>query len=152
MGTGDSYLCVCFTFKISNSQMLYLKNAEFRTERADMQRSKLELYEDVLTALADRHLAVDAIAYACNMDCVALRQRLDFLLKNGLVEERNYNEKTHYTLTHRGLAIYKTLALTKKLEILQIKIKHIEEALQTMPSLSENRATKAKRSKQRKNY
>ena len=102
-----------------------------------MRRSKLELYEDVLTALADKHLTVDAIAYACSMDCFALRLRLDFLIKNGLVEERHYNKKTRYALTRRGLAIYKTLAITKHLEKLQTNMKKINEALQAIPSLSE---------------
>ena len=108
-----------------------------------MRRSKLELYEDVLTALADKHLTVDAIAYACSMDCFALHHRLKFLLKNGLVEERHYNKKTRYALTRRGLAIYKTLALTKHLEKLQTNMKKINEALQTLPSLSEHEAENA---------
>jgi predicted transcriptional regulator len=102
-----------------------------------MRRSKLELYEDVLTALADKHLTVDAIAYDCSMDCFALRLRLDFLIKNGLVEERHYNKKTRYALTRRGLAIYKTLAITKHLEKLQTNMKKMNEALHAIPSLSE---------------
>jgi len=117
-----------------------------------MRRSKLELYEDILTALVDRHLTVDGIAYACNMDCFALRKRLDFLLKSSLVEEKAYKEKTRYALTRRGLAIYKTLALTKSLEKLQTNIKRIDEALQAIPALSEYNAEKAKRKKQNKNY
>ena len=110
-----------------------------------MRRSKLETYQDVLHALVTKPLTVDAIAYACNMDCVALRQRLDFLLKNNLVEERNYNKKTLYALTRRGLAIFKTLVLTKRLEKLQTSIKLIDEALQAIPALSEYGQEKAKR-------
>jgi predicted transcriptional regulator len=117
-----------------------------------MRRSKLELYEDILTALADRHLTVDAIAYVCNMDCISLRQRLEFLLKNGLVEERNYKKKTRYALTRRGLAIFKTLTITKRLEKLQTTMKKIDEALQAIPSLSEYHTEKAKREKRNKNY
>jgi predicted transcriptional regulator len=117
-----------------------------------MRRSKLELYEDILTALADRHLTVDAIAYVCNMDCISLRQRLEFLLKHGLVEERNYKKKTRYALTRRGLAIFKTLTITKRLEKLQTTMKKIDEALQAIPSLSEYHAEKAKREKRNKNY
>ena len=117
-----------------------------------MRRSKLELYEDILYALVNKHLTVDAIAYACNMECVALRQRLEFLLKNGLVEEKNFRKRTCYALTRRGLAIFKTLALTKRLEKLQTTMKKIDEALQAIPSLSEYNAEKAKREKQNKNY
>ena len=117
-----------------------------------MRRSKLELYGDILTALVDKSLTVDSIAYACNMDCFALRQRLDFLIKNNLVEEKNYSKKTRYALTRRGVAIFKTLALTKHLEKLQTNIKRIDEALEAIPSLSEYNAEKARRKKQNKNY
>ena len=117
-----------------------------------MRRSKLELYEDILYALVNKRLTVDAIAYACNMDCVALRKRLVFLLENGLVEEKNFGKRTCYTLTRRGLAIFKTLALTKRLEKLQTTMKKIDEALQAIPSLSEYSTEKANRQKQNKNY
>jgi predicted transcriptional regulator len=115
------------------------------SERERMQRSKLELYEDILNALANKALTVDSIAYACNMDCIALRQRLNFLMKSGLVEEKRYKKKTRYALTQRGLAIFKTLALTKHLEKLQTNMKKINEALQAIPSLSEYNTEKAKR-------
>jgi predicted transcriptional regulator len=117
-----------------------------------MRRSKLELYEDILNALVNKALTVDSIAYACNMDCVALRQRLNFLIQSGLVEERNYKDKTRFFLTHRGLAIYKTLALTKSLEKLQINMKRIEEAPQAIRSLSENTPENTSRKKRNKNY
>jgi len=117
-----------------------------------MRRSKLELYEDILCALVNKLLTVDAIAYACNMDCVALRQRLEFLLKNGLVEEKNFRKRTCYALTRRGLAIFKTLALTKRLEKLQTTMKKMDEALQAIPSLSEYNAEKANRKKRNENY
>jgi predicted transcriptional regulator len=117
-----------------------------------MRRSKLELYEDILNALVNKALTVDSIAYACNMDCIALRQRLYFLTKNGLVEERSYAKQTRYALTRRGLAIFKTLALTKHLERLQTNMKRIAEALQAIPSLSEYDAEKARRRKRNENY
>jgi predicted transcriptional regulator len=117
--------------------MLYSKSHYEEPERASMQRSKLKLYEDILTALVDRRLTVDAIAYTCNMDCIALRQRLNFLLKSGLVEERNYRKQTRYALTRRGLAIYKTLTITRRLEKLQTTIKNVDEALKMIPAFSE---------------
>ena len=117
-----------------------------------MRRSKLELYEDVLQALMNKPLTVDAIAYACSTDCVVLRQRLDFLIKNGLVEERTYKKGALYALTGRGQAIFKTLAITKRLEKLQNTIRTIDEALQALPSLSEHIEEKAKREQRNKNY
>ena len=102
-----------------------------------MRRSKLELYEDVLRALAGKPLTVDSIAYKCSMNCVALRQRLDFLVKNGLVEEENYKKKTFYALTKRGLSIFKTFTITRRLEKLHTTIKMIDEVFQAIPALSE---------------
>jgi len=117
-----------------------------------MRRSKLELYEDVLRALVKKPLTVDSIAYQCNMDCVALRQRLDFLVKNGLVEEENYKKKTLYALTKRGLSILKTLTITRRLKKLQTTIKMIDDALQALPALSEHNEETPKRKRRNENY
>jgi predicted transcriptional regulator len=116
-----------------------------------MRRSKLELYENVLHALVKKHLTVDSIAYECNMDCVALRQRLDFLVKNGLVEE-NYKKKTFYALTKRGLSIYKTLTITRRLEKLQTTTKMIDDALQALPAFSEYNEETPRRKRRNENY
>jgi predicted transcriptional regulator len=132
--------------------MLYSKRHHEESERASMRRSKLELYEDILTALADKRLTIDAIAYACNMDCIALRQRLNFLAKNGMVEEKNYRKKTRYALTRRGLAIFKTLTITRRLEKLQTTIKKMDEALKMIPALSEYNEEKTKRTRRNENY
>jgi predicted transcriptional regulator len=116
-----------------------------------MRRSKLELYEDVLHALVKKPLTVDSIAYECNMDCIALRQRLDFLMKNGLVEE-NHKTKTFYALTKRGLSIFKTLTITRRLEKLQTTSKMIDNAFQALPSLSEHSEETPKRTRRNENY
>jgi predicted transcriptional regulator len=117
-----------------------------------MQKSKLELYEEILFALVDRSATVDAIAYACSMDCVALRKRLEFLLKQGLVEEKNFRKVTCYGLTRRGLAICETLVLTKRLQKMQTTMKQIDQTLQAIPPLSESNEEKAKRQRRNKNY
>ena len=131
---------------------LFQKKQHSEPEGADVQRSKLEIYEDVLTALADKPLSIDSIAYACNMDCIALRQHLNFLIKNDLVEERNYAKTTRYALTRRGMSIYKTLAITKSLKKLQKNMKKINEALKTIPSFSEYNTEKASGRKRNENY
>jgi hypothetical protein len=71
------------------------------------------------------------------MECFALRLRIDFLIKNDLVEEITYNRKICYALTRRGWAIYKTLVITRRLEKLQTSINRIDEALQAIPAISE---------------
>jgi predicted transcriptional regulator len=85
-----------------------------------MRRSKLETYGDIISCLAEKALTIDSIAFKCSMDCVILQQRLNFLLKNNLVDlEVSRDNKAFYVLTRRGMAISKTLLLTKKLEKLQ---------------------------------
>jgi predicted transcriptional regulator len=104
-----------------------------------MAKSKLENYEDLLQALVDRYLSVDGLAFSCNMDCVAVTQRLDFLIKNGLVQEKQCHKKKLYALTKRGLAIQKTLAITKRMERLKTTVKAIDESLVAMQRFSDKR-------------
>jgi len=117
-----------------------------------MRKSKLELYEDILCALVDRYLTVDSLAYECNMDCVAVSNRLEFLIKNGLVRETRCSTKTLFSLTTRGTAIYKTLAITKRLEKMKTTIKMIDEALQALPTLPEHNEDRPTRTRKNENY
>ncbi len=87
-----------------------------------MHKSKLELYSEVLQALAKEPLTIDSIAFKCNMDCVILSERLGFLAKNGLVQEGAFKSKTFYALTRRGVAVSKTLAVTRRLEKLHVSV------------------------------
>ena len=91
-----------------------------------MRKSKLENYEAILQALVDRYLSVDSLAFSCGMDCVQVIERLAFLTKNGLVEEKQCHNKTLYALTKRGMTIQKTLAITKRLDELKATIKTVD--------------------------
>ena len=73
-----------------------------------MRRSKLESYEAILSALVEKPLSIDSIAYETDMNCTLLKQRIDFLLENSLVEERTPSRKTLYAITERGIAVLKT--------------------------------------------
>ena len=85
-----------------------------------MRRSKLEFYQDIISALVKRALTIDDIAFECNTSCVTLEPRLDFLVSHNIaaVEIRRDN-KAFYILSRRGLAISKTLSIAKRLERLQ---------------------------------
>ena len=109
-----------------------------------MHRSKLELYAEVLRALAEKPLTIDSIAYACSMDCIILNQRLAFLVKNGLIQQGTLRNKTVYALTKRGIAISETLAITQRLEKLQPSAKRLD-VLQTLPASAEQGKGKTKR-------
>ncbi len=85
-----------------------------------MRKSKLELYEEIVVALAKNALTSDGIAFQCNTSCVNLQERLEFLIAHNLVEiENSRDNRLFYVLTQRGIAISKTLAITKRLEKLQ---------------------------------
>jgi predicted transcriptional regulator len=107
--------------------MLYQNPDNHEAERAIMSKSKLENYEAIMQALVDKYLSVDSLAYACGMDCVAVNERLGFLIKNGLVEEKQCHSKTLYALTKRGLSVQKTLAITQRLDALKPTVKATDE-------------------------
>lgn len=74
-----------------------------------MRRSKLEMYIDVLMVLAQRGpLKLTHIMYKANINCSVLKEFLDFLIDNSLVEERNAGEKrVVYAITQRGRKVIK---------------------------------------------
>ena len=74
-----------------------------------LRRSKLEMYIDILKVLA-RHgpLKLTHIMYKANVNCSVLKEYLDFLIKQGLVEERTPGKKRIvYAVTERGLTVLK---------------------------------------------
>jgi predicted transcriptional regulator len=81
-----------------------------------MRRSKLEIYIDVLDVLAFRGpLKLTHIMYKSNVNCHVLKGQLDFLVKNGLVEERILKkEKVVFAITQRGLTILKAFREIKQ--------------------------------------
>ena len=109
-----------------------------------MRKSKLENFEAILQALVDRYLSVDSLAFTCGMECVQVTGRLMFLIKNGLVEEKNCHNKTLYALTKRGITIQKTLAITKRLEELKAPIKTMDSELFAFAGFSDDAEKPAK--------
>src|SRR3990170_5158196 len=74
-----------------------------------MRRSKLEMYVDILKVLS-RHgpLKLTHIMYKANVNCSVLKEYLDNLIKQNLVEERTVGKKrTVYGLTERGITVLK---------------------------------------------
>ncbi len=115
-----------------------------------MPKSKLELYEDILSALAKKYLSIDAIAFQCNMDCVALNKRLEFLIQNHLVRESHCNKRLLYSLTTRGEAVQKMLPVSKRLNKLK-KSTIISDNLRTLPTI-EKQNENPQRSRRYENY
>ena len=110
-----------------------------------MRRSMLEVYEEILFALTEQALTVDGIAYACNLNCVTLQKKLDFLVNQDIISlEIGLDNNVYYVLTVRGSAIAKTLAITQQLRKLQAP-QIVEDALQTIAALTENEEEETKR-------
>ncbi len=82
-----------------------------------MRRSKLEIYIDILEVLALKgQLKLTHIMYKSNVNCQVLKTQLEFLMKNGLVEERLLRkEKTVYGITQRGITVLKSFREIKQI-------------------------------------
>jgi len=74
-----------------------------------MRRSKLEMYIDILKVLAHRGpLKLTHIMYKANVNCSVLKEYLDFLIKQNLVEVRNIGKRRIvYAVTQRGITVLK---------------------------------------------
>ena len=90
-----------------------------------MRRSKLEMYLDILKVLARRGpLKMTHIMYKANVNCSVLKEYLDFLIKQNLVEERTAGKcRTIYAITQRGITV----------------LKYFRELQQVLPILEETR-------------
>ncbi len=80
-----------------------------------MRRSKLEIYIDILATLAfDGQLKITHIMNKANINCQVLRELLEFLVQNNLVEEKNQQKQTIYAITSKGMKILKAFEEIKK--------------------------------------
>jgi len=81
-----------------------------------MRRSKIEMYVDILTVLTNRGpLNLTHVSYQANVNCSILKECLDFLIKQGLVEESAVR-KQHvvYAVTQRGMTVLKSFKELKQ--------------------------------------
>jgi len=74
-----------------------------------MRRSKLEMYIDILKVLAQKGpTKLTHIMYKANVNCSILKEYLDFLIKQGLIEERKVGKnRVVYANTERGTTVIK---------------------------------------------
>ncbi len=74
-----------------------------------MRRSKLESYVDILKVLAHTGpLKLTHIMYKSNFNGNILREYLDFLIKQGLIEERTIKKRhSLFAVTQRGMTVLK---------------------------------------------
>ena len=100
-----------------------------------MRRSKLEMYVDILKVLAHRGpLKLTHVMYKANINCSVLKEYLDFLTKQGLVEEKIIRrERIVYAITQRGVTVLKQFRELK--EVLPIVEETRNEARNQEPYL-----------------
>ena len=74
-----------------------------------MRRSKLEMQIDILRVLTYKGpLKLTHIMYKANINCNLLKEYLDYLLKQGLVEERIIGKgRVVFAVTERGITVLK---------------------------------------------
>ena len=72
-----------------------------------MRRSKLEMYVDILSVLANHGpLKLTHVMHKTNINCSLLKEHIEFLTKHGLIEERSVRkERIVYLITQRGTTI-----------------------------------------------
>ncbi len=82
-----------------------------------MRRSKLEMYVDILQVLSLKGpLKLTHIMYKSNVNCKVLKDQLDFLLQNGLVEERSQRkDRVVYAITQKGTKTLKAFREIKQI-------------------------------------
>jgi predicted transcriptional regulator len=90
-----------------------------------LRRSKLEMYVDILTVLAHRGpLKLTHVMYKANVNCSVLKEYLDFLIKQNLVEERIVGKaRVVFAVTQRGITV----------------LKYFREIKQVLPIIEESR-------------
>ena len=104
-----------------------------------MPPSKLDKYLNILEVLVLGPQKIDSIAYGAKMECNALKRYLDFLVSNGLVEERRFSGKRIvYAVNERGISVFKTLRALKYLEKLKKTLPIVEEAREVASVLNKH--------------
>lgn len=96
-----------------------------------MRRSKMEMHLDILRTLAQKGpLKLTHIMYKANVNCCVLKEYLDFLTQQNLVEEKTLRkERIVYKITEKGLTVIKYF------RELQIMLPVIDENKQTIPPI-----------------
>jgi len=87
-----------------------------------MRRSKLETYFDILKVLAHTGpLKLSHIMYKANVNGDMLKEYLDFLIKQGLVEKRTIKKRsTVFAVTQRGINVLRYFReLTQELLVME---------------------------------
>ena len=95
-----------------------------------MRISKLGSYVEILKALTSNSLTIDTLSFVTNMNCVALRQHLDFLMMNGLIEERTSRKKKMCAISAKGIAVLNALSSKEYFNKIRDPLADVDETVQ----------------------
>jgi predicted transcriptional regulator len=112
----------CLVVYSSYAQIVILDSGLLGIEGCRMRRSKLEMYVDILKVLGQKGpLKLTHIMYKANVNCKVLKEYLDFLLAQGIVEERIIGKsRVVYANTQKGITVLKYFReLNKALPIIE---------------------------------
>ena len=92
-----------------------------------MRRSKLEMYVDILSVLAQRGpLKLTHIMYKANVNCSVLNEFLEFLMQKELVEERTVRKnRIVYAITQRGVTVLRYFGELKRVLPIEEEERHV---------------------------
>jgi predicted transcriptional regulator len=78
-----------------------------------MRRSKMEMYIDILKVMVHNGpMKLTHVMYKANVNCSVLKENLDFLIEQNLIEEqvtvkRRNQTKIRYAITEKGRTVIK---------------------------------------------
>ena len=78
-----------------------------------MRRSKMEMYIDILKVMAQNGpMKLTHVMYKANVNCSVLKENLDFLLQQNLIQEqitvkKRNKTKVRYAITEKGRTVIK---------------------------------------------
>ena len=75
-------------------------------------------------------LTIDMLSFATNMDCIVLRQHLDFLMMNGLIEERTSRKKKMCAISAKGIAVLNALNSKEYFRKIRDPLADVDETVQ----------------------
>ena len=85
----------------------YKRNLSINPKRRPFmpRRSQMEIFIDILRAIAEGRRKPTHIMYRANLSWIRLKKHLDFLIRQGLIEEEQLDGGVIYTITAKGRGV-----------------------------------------------
>ena len=101
-----------------------------------MSRSKLEKYLSILEVLISNPQRFEDLSYKTEIECGTLKRLMVFLTSHKLVVEHPSDEGVVYTLTDRGIAVFRTLKAKEYFKRIRAILPVVDEAKEISQLLS----------------